>query len=89
MLRKGAIRYLDLLPGIATGVEDANRKLDAQSKLLDELLRRTAQAEGVPLDALRAILTDMGELADTLDAGQVAERLKSKAIEFKALNDRL
>ncbi len=59
------------------------------SQKLDELLRRTAQAEGVPLDALRAILADMGELAVTLDAGQVAEKLKAKAVEFKDLTDRL
>jgi tetratricopeptide (TPR) repeat protein len=82
ILRKGAIRYLELLPKIA---EDTA----ATRAGVEELLRRTAQMEGVPLDALRAILSDMGELADTLDAGQVGERLKAKAGEFKALTDRL
>ncbi len=59
------------------------------SQKLDELLRRTAQVEGVPLDALRAILADMGEMAGALDAGQVADKLKAKAAEFKALTERL
>jgi tetratricopeptide (TPR) repeat protein len=82
VLRKGAIRYLELLPQIR---EDTA----ATRAGVEELLRRTAQTEGVPLDALRAILGDMGELADTLDAAQVGEKLKAKATEFKALTDRL
>ncbi len=56
---------------------------------IDELLRRTAQVEGIPLDALRTILADMGEAAGALDAGQIAEKLKAKATEFKALTVRL
>jgi hypothetical protein len=41
--------------------QKAATQIDDTSVQMSELLRRTAQAEGVPLDALRAILVDMGK----------------------------
>jgi hypothetical protein len=81
VLREGA-RHLELLPKI-------DEKTNAILAGMEEMLRRTAQAERVPLDALRVILNDMGELADTLDAAEIDEKLKAKAVEFRALTDRL
>lgn len=89
VLRAGAIRHLELVPQIAEDVAATRDRVDANSEKLDEIIRRMARAEGVPLDALRAILADMGEAADALDAGQIEERLRAKAGEFKALTDRL
>ncbi|MBB5759515.1 hypothetical protein HNR00_004249 [Methylorubrum rhodinum] len=75
LMREGAARHLALLPGI-----------DAK---LDEVLRRVAHLESVPLDALRGILAEMGEGGQGADAAEIERRLRAKAAEFKALTDRL
>jgi tetratricopeptide (TPR) repeat protein/pimeloyl-ACP methyl ester carboxylesterase len=54
-----------------------------------DILRLVSQKEGVPLETLRAILGEMGEVATTADAGEIGRLLTAKAAEFKALVDRL
>ena len=61
----------------------------SQNDKIDELLRLVSQKESVPLETLRAILAEMGEAAESADAGQIAEKLSTKAEEFKSLTKRL
>ncbi|WP_217926596.1 tetratricopeptide repeat protein [Pinisolibacter aquiterrae] len=89
ILRAGVIHHLELIPKIADDAAATRDGVTSANDKLDKIMRRIAQAEGVPLDALRTILTDMGEAADELDADQIEERLRAKAGEFKALTDRL
>lgn len=89
ILRAGVIHHLELIPKIADDTAATRDGVTSANDKLDKIMRRIAQAEGVPLDALRTILTDMGEAADELDADQIEERLRAKAREFNALTDRL
>jgi tetratricopeptide (TPR) repeat protein len=68
--------------------EDPQRA-EARHKEIMEGLARLAYAEGVPLDALRAILASMGEEAEKATAEEVQKKLTAKAAEFKELTDRL
>ena len=43
----------------------------------------------MPLDILRAILSSMGEAAESSNAAEIAQKLTAKASEFGNLNDRL
>jgi tetratricopeptide (TPR) repeat protein len=55
----------------------------------DEILRAINQKSGVPLDTLRAILSEMGDIAENADAEEIVQKLSAKAEEYKALTDRL
>jgi tetratricopeptide (TPR) repeat protein len=82
VLRNGAIRYLELLPGIAADTT-------ATRADVSEILRIVSQRESVPLETLRAVLAEMGETVETVDPEQIAQKLTAKAGEFRALTDRL
>lgn len=82
VFRSGAALYIDHLPQIAR--DTAETRADVA-----EILRIVSGRESVPLETLRAILAAMGESAGDLDAGEIGRRLAAKAVEFKALVDRL
>jgi tetratricopeptide (TPR) repeat protein len=62
--------------------------VSAISDKVDEILRIVSQNESVPTAALRSILNAWGE-ADTDDVAEITWRLTAKAVEFKALTERL
>jgi hypothetical protein len=59
--------------------------LTKQRAKFDEILRTINEQSGVPVDALRAILHQMGDFAGTVDPGQIIKNLSAKAKEFRAL----
>ncbi len=56
---------------------------------LDNILQILSQKESVPLEALRGILAEMGEAAESYSAAEIEQKLTVKASEFVSLNDRL
>jgi hypothetical protein len=55
----------------------------------EEIIRAINRRSDVPLDTLRAILRDMGDLAWAVDAGEIIKKLAAKAEECEALTERL
>ena len=72
-----------------TAVVETRSKADDTNAKLDQVLLRISQKEGVPLEALRAILAAMGTVATTADQAEISRLLTAKAAEFNALTERL
>src|SRR6266404_1020663 len=70
-------------------VKQTQAKVEDTRSDVAEVLRIVSQKEGVPLDTLRAILNEMGEVAITADSGEIGRLLTKKAAEFKVLTERL
>lgn len=82
VLQDGFDRHLKLLPQlVATTIETRTD--------IAEILRIVSQRDGVPFETIRAVLRGMGEAADLFDVGQLEQKLRVKAEEFKALTERL
>jgi tetratricopeptide (TPR) repeat protein len=64
-------------------------KVDDTRSDVAEVLRIVSQKEGVPLETLRAILKEMGEVVTTTDSGEIGRLLTVKAAEFRTLAERL
>ena len=70
-------------------VKQTRLKVEDTRSDVAEVLRIVSQKEGVPLETLRAILNEMGEVATTADSGEIGRLLTKKAAEFKVLTERL
>ena len=68
---------------------EVGRTVSREEEKLGDILRIVSQKESVPLDILRAILSSMGEAAESSNAAEIAQKLTAKASEFGNLNDRL
>lgn len=78
-------RAAELLPHVRRTVLSRLTRQDAK---LDAILAAVNAAKGVPLVVLRDVLRRMGDTAET-DPAQIEQRLRAKADEFVALDQRL
>ena len=66
-------------------IKQTRLKVEDTRSDVTEVLRIVSQKEGVPLETLRAILKEMGEVATTADSGEIGRLLTKKAAEFNSL----
>lgn len=66
-----------------------DEKVDALHAKLEALALDAAREQGVPVETLRAILKEMGDAGQAADVAEIGRRLTAKAVEFKALTERL
>lgn len=88
-----ALRAIFETKEVAVDTRDAVKaqgtKLDDVLVTNRQILLEVSREKGVPLATLRAILASMGDAAETLDKAEIEKKLKAKAVDYKALSDRL
>jgi tetratricopeptide (TPR) repeat protein len=85
-LQKSTLTVVKQVQSDTTDIKSGVNAVRAQN---DAILQAINRQSGVPIDALRAILREMGDLADAVDAGEIVKSLTAKAGEFKELTERL